>query len=70
MANVDTHALGSDWTYLILLINKTYSDSTKKFCKTNVINMLEFFNDDICPMFGGCVFQQTTYLWVQTTLLF
>ena len=35
-----------------------YSDSTKTFSETNIINMLEFLIYNIFVMFGGRVFQQ------------
>ena len=35
------------------------SDVTKRFSETDIINMLEFFIDNICVIFGGHVFQQT-----------
>jgi hypothetical protein len=35
------------------------SDSTKKFSENHIINMLDFFIDNIFAMFGGRVFQQT-----------
>ena len=38
---------------------KNYSDSTKKFSETDIINMLEFLIDNIFVIFGGRVFQQT-----------
>jgi hypothetical protein len=41
--------------------------STKTFSETD-INMLEFLIDNIFVMFGGCVFQQSAYPWVQTVL--
>ena len=46
--------LGRDISYFI----KNHSDSTKKFSETDIINMLEFWIDNICVIFGGCVFQQ------------
>jgi hypothetical protein len=36
---------------------KHHSDSTKKFSKTDIINMLEFLIDNIFAMFGGRIFQ-------------
>jgi hypothetical protein len=33
--------------------------TTKQFSETDIINMLEFFIDNIFVMFGGRVFQQT-----------
>jgi ACR3 family arsenite efflux pump ArsB len=39
--------------------NKKHSDSTKKFCETDIINMLEFLIDNIFVMFDELVFQQT-----------
>jgi len=53
------------YTYLVLgrvryyFVKKIHSDSTKKFSETDIINMLEFFIDNIFVIFGGCVFQQT-----------
>ena len=38
---------------------KKYSDSTKKFCETDIINMIEFLIDNIFVMFDELVFQQT-----------
>ena len=46
--------LGRDISYFI----KNHSDSTKKFSETDIINMLEFWIDNICVIFGGCVCQQ------------
>ena len=37
---------------------KTHSDSAKKFSETDIINVLEFFIDNIFAMFGGRIFQQ------------
>jgi hypothetical protein len=47
--------LGKDRTYFV----KHHSNSTKKFSKTDIFNMLEFFIDNIFVMFGRRVFQQT-----------
>ena len=47
--------LGGDRSYFV----KNYSDSTKKFSETDIINMLEFLIDNIFVIFGGRVFQQT-----------
>jgi hypothetical protein len=58
--------LGRDRSYFV----KHHSDSTKKFSETDIFNMLEFLIDNIFAMFGERVFQQLTYLWVQTVLLF
>jgi hypothetical protein len=53
-------------------ITKKHSDSTKMFSETDIINMLKFYIDNIFCMFGGRVFhnKQSSYLWVQTVLLF
>jgi hypothetical protein len=48
--------LGRDRSYFV---KKKCSGSTKKFSETNIINMLEFFIDNIFVMFGERVFQQT-----------
>ena len=48
--------LGRDRTYFV---KKDHSDSTKKFCETDFINMLEFLIDNKFVIFGGRVFQQT-----------
>ena len=34
-----------------------YTDSTKKFSETDIINMLELLIDSIFAMFGGRVYQ-------------
>ena len=47
--------LGRDRSYFVKI---EYSDSTKMFSETDIINMLDFLIDNICVMFGGCVFQQ------------
>ena len=47
--------LGRDRSYFEKI---EYSDSTKMFSETDIINMLDFLIDNICVMFGGCVFQQ------------
>ena len=44
--------LGRDRSYFVI-----FSDSTKKFCVTDIINMLEFLIDNIFVLFGGRVFQ-------------
>jgi hypothetical protein len=41
------------------LLCKKQSDSTKKLSETDIINMLEFFIDNILIIFFGSVFQQT-----------
>jgi hypothetical protein len=38
---------------------KNYSDSSKKFSETDIIQMFELVIDNIFAMFGGHVFQQT-----------
>jgi hypothetical protein len=48
-------SLGRDRSYFVKI---EYSDSTKMFSETDIINMLDFLIDNICVMFGGCVFQQ------------
>ena len=67
MTNVDTNTSCQEGTDIILY--KKHSDSTKKFSETNIINMLEFLIDNIFVIFGGRVFQQSAYLWVQTAPL-
>jgi hypothetical protein len=47
--------LGRDRSYFV----KHYSDSTKNFSETDIINILEFLIDNIFVIFGGRVFQQT-----------
>ena len=47
---------GRDRSYFV---KNEYSDSTKKFSETDIINMLEFLIDNIYVIFGGLVFQQT-----------
>ena len=47
--------LGRDRLYFVK--KKTHSDSTKNF-SSDIINILEFFIDNIFVMFGGCTFQQ------------
>ena len=47
--------LGRDRSYFV----KKYSDSTKTFSETDIINMLEFLIDNIFVTFAGGVFQQT-----------
>jgi hypothetical protein len=47
--------LGRDRSYFV----KHHSDSTKKFSKADIFNMLEFVIDNIFVIFGGRVFQQT-----------
>jgi hypothetical protein len=37
-------------------VGKNHSDSTKMFSETDIINMLEFYIDNIFCMFGGRVF--------------
>jgi hypothetical protein len=50
--------LGRNRSYFVK-IKKKYSDSTKKFSESDIINMFEFLNDNIFVIFGGRVFQQT-----------
>ena len=52
MATVDTNTylLGRDISYFV---------KKKKYSETDIINMLEFLNDNIIPVFGGRIFQQT-----------
>jgi hypothetical protein len=45
---------------------KKQSDSTKKLSETDIINMLEFFIDNIFAMFDGRVFQQTVGIHMGT----
>jgi hypothetical protein len=47
--------LGRDRSYFV----DHQSDSTKKFSKADIFNMLEFLIDNIFVMLGGRVFQQT-----------
>ena len=47
---------GRDRSYFV---KNKYSDSTKKFSETDIINMLEFLIDNIYVIFYGRVFQQT-----------
>jgi hypothetical protein len=47
--------LGRDRSYFVKI---EYSDSTKMFSETDIINMLDFLIDNIFVMFGGCIFQQ------------
>jgi hypothetical protein len=47
--------LGRDRSYFVKI---EYSDSTKMFSETDIINMLDFLIDNIFVMFDGCVFQQ------------
>jgi hypothetical protein len=56
--------LGRDRSYFVK--KKNYSDSTKKFSETDIINMLEFLIDNIFAMFGGRVFQQTVGIHMGT----
>jgi hypothetical protein len=56
--------LGRDRSYFVKKTN--YSDSTKKFSETDIINMLEFLIDNIFAMFGGRVFQQTVGIHMGT----
>jgi hypothetical protein len=46
--------LGRDRSHFV----KDYSDSTKMFSETDIINMIEFVIDNICVIFGGRAFQQ------------
>jgi hypothetical protein len=48
--------LGRDRSYFV---KKQNTLTTKQFSETDIINMLEFFIDNIFVMFGGRVFQQT-----------
>ena len=48
--------LGRDRSYFVI-----FSDSTKKFCVTDIINMLEFLIDNIFVMFDGRVDSRHTY---------
>jgi hypothetical protein len=50
--------LGRDISYFVKK-KKKHFDSTKEFSETDIINMLEFFIDNIFLIFGGRVFQQT-----------
>lgn len=45
--------------YLKQKILKYSTISNKKFSKTDIIKMLDIFNDIIFVTFGGCIFQQT-----------
>ena len=47
--------LGRDSSYFVKI---EYSDSTKMFSETDIINMLDFLIHNIFVMFGGCVLQQ------------
>ena len=47
--------LGRDRSYFVKI---EYSDSTKMFSETDIINMLDFLIHNIFVMFGGCIFQQ------------
>jgi hypothetical protein len=48
---------------------KKYSDSTKKFSETDIINMLELLIESIFVIFVGRVFQQTFGISMCTKLL-
>ena len=49
-----------------ILFCKKHSDSTTKFCETDIINMLEFLIDNIFVICGGRVFQQTVGIHLST----
>ena len=49
-----------------ILFCKKHSDSTTKFSETDIINMFEFFIDNIFVFFGGRVFQQTVGIHLDT----
>jgi len=62
------------YKYIVLGRYRSYfvkinTDSTKKFSEIDIINMLEYFIDNIFAMCSGRVFHQISYLWVQTVLL-
>ena len=60
MANVDTNIqIPCASKGQILLCKKHYSNSTKKFSETDIINILEVLIDNILVMFDGLVFHQT-----------
>jgi hypothetical protein len=51
-------------------VKKPHSDSTKKFSETDIINMLDFFIDNIFVILVDVFFNTVGIPWVQTVLLF
>lgn len=47
---------------------KNYSDSTKKFSETDIIQMFDLVIDNIFPMFSGHVLQQTINILMGSNL--
>jgi hypothetical protein len=56
MTNVEINTLCYEGKGQILFYKKNHTDSTKNLSENHIINMLEFFIDNIFIIFGGSVF--------------